>query len=619
VSVVTALPTEPADPPEAAEALPRAERPWRWNVLVAVLALGLSFWVTHDLWSDPATHAIGNNSGDQAFFEWLLGYGSYVVSHGADPFFTDLLNVPLGVNLAANTSITVYAVLLSPITALLGTSVTFLLILTLNLACGAYAWYAFLVRWIVERRAAAAVAGIFCGFAPGYVSHANGHLNWSASWVAPVLLWWVLKTREPGRWLRNGLVLGVLVAVGFSIAAEGLFFTALASAVFLGGWARARVSRAEALAALPTVWRALAVTGVVAGALLAYPLWMHFSGPQAFKGTGFSQRIYAEDIFAYPSYASRSLAGGAGLGGNLAPNPTEETTFFGVPLLVLTVVSWRMLWRHAAPGRRATLRALAMTAGVFTVLSFGTRLKILGLMTQIPLPYAILNHLPLFNAALPARLGLIVAGVIGILLALTVDRLLADPPATTGRRTAWAAAFAVALTPLLPIPLLWAERAPIPQFIASGAWQRYVPDGGVLATLPPASDNTTDPQRWQAYTIADGGPHFRLSGGYFLGPNPVDGKGRIGAPARPTDRLLLLAARFGFDMPVDRFDREQARQDFAYWGVNAVVLPDRISAAQYAVHYDSLRRTAIALLGQPERVEDVWVWRITPGAALPGS
>ena len=40
-------------------------------------------------------------------------------------------------------------------------------------------------------------------------------------------------------------------------------------------------------------------------------------------------------------------------------------------------------------------------------------------------------------------------------------------------------------------------------------------------------------------------------------------------------------------------DREQARQDYAYWGVNAVVLPDRISAAQYGVHYDSLRRTAI--------------------------
>ena len=95
------------------------------------------------------------------------------------------------------------------------------------------------------------------------------------------MLWWVLKLREPGRWLRNGAILGLLVAVGFSIAAEGLFFTALASGVFLITWSLARATRAEARAALPTVLKALGVTAVVAGALLAYPLYMHFAGPQS--------------------------------------------------------------------------------------------------------------------------------------------------------------------------------------------------------------------------------------------------------------------------------------------------------------------------------------------------
>ena len=53
-------------------------------------------------------------------------------------------------------------------------------------------------------------------------------------WIAPLVLWWVLKLPEPRRWLRHGVILGVLVAIGFSIAAEGLFFTALATGVFLG-------------------------------------------------------------------------------------------------------------------------------------------------------------------------------------------------------------------------------------------------------------------------------------------------------------------------------------------------------------------------------------------------
>ena len=158
-----------------------------------LLSLGLAAWVTNGLWADPKGNVLAQNAGDQAFFEWLLGYGVYLLQHGADPFFTDLLNAPVGVNLAANTSITVYIVLFAPISYLLGPQISFVAILTLNLAGAAFAWYLFLRRYVTRRRLAAAVAGLFCGFAPGFVSHANGHLNWSAGWIAPVVLWWVLK------------------------------------------------------------------------------------------------------------------------------------------------------------------------------------------------------------------------------------------------------------------------------------------------------------------------------------------------------------------------------------------------------------------------------------------
>jgi hypothetical protein len=616
VSVAIAPPTEPAEPagrPAVAVAAQQAPRRWRWHAAVASLALALAFWVTHGLWAAPATHTIASNSGDQAFFEWLLGYGVYTLGHGANPFFTDLLNAPLGVNLAVNTSITVYTVLMAPVTWVFGPSISFLTILTLNLAGAAFAWYAFLARFVVQHRAAAAVAGMFCGFAPGFISHANGHLNWSAGWVAPVLLWRVLKLREPGRWLRNGLILGVLVVVAFSIAAEGLFFTALACGVFLVTWSVAPSTRAQARAALGTVTAALAVTAVVAGAVLAYPLWMHFSGPQGFAGTGFSQRTFAEDIGSYPSYSARSLAGVLGLDTNLAPNPTEETSFFGLPMLVLIVSALVMLWRRADPGRRATLRALAVTGGAFALLSLGPRLRIMKDASDVPMPYALIAHLPLFDSALPGRLALVVAGVFGIVLAFAADRLLTAPLRSRRARAGWAAGFAVALVPLIPMPLLHSQRAPLPHFITGGAWRQYVPDGGALTALPLASNVTPDGQRWQAYTLAHGGPHFVIPGGYFLGPGGENGKGRIGAPPRPTDRLLLRAARLGVAPVVDRFDQEQARLDFAYWNVSAVILPDQVSGEGWPLAYDVLRTAATDLLGPPVRVDDVWLWRITPG------
>ncbi|WP_412739955.1 DUF2079 domain-containing protein [Krasilnikovia sp. MM14-A1259] len=604
--------TTSADPPVAQPGASRSRRAWIADLLMAAASLLLGVWVTAGLWVSPGTRAIAANPGDQAFFEGLLGYGVYLLRHGGDPFFTHLLNAPVGVNLAANTSITAYILAFAPLTMLAGPQVSFVAILTLNLAGSAFAWYLFLRRHLVAHRVAAALGGLFCGFAPGFVSHANGHLNWTAGWIAPLVLWRVLALRRPGRWLRNGVALGVVLALGFCIAAEGLFFTALAAAVFVLAWAAAPATRAQARAAAPTVLAALGVASVVAGALLAYPLYMHFAGPQTFSGTGFNQRHFAEDAAAYVSYASRSLAGWAGLDrGDLASNPTEQASFFGLPLVVLAGFATVGLWRHAGPGRRATLRALLLVGAVFTVLSWGPRLRILDHETHLPMPYAALTHLPLFDSALPTRYALVVVGVLGILLALAAERVVTM--AGPRRKAAWVTAFAVALLPLLPVPLVTAERAPEPRFIADGTWRRYVPDGGVLTALPLATNPAPDAQRWQAYTLARGGPVFRIPGGYFLGPGGHDGKGRIGSPTRPTEGLLQQAAHYGYLAPVTDEDREQARRDFAYWGVDAVFLADKIIGSQGLLFRSTLEQTTTALLGPPERVDDVLLWRIRPG------
>ncbi|MEH1127521.1 DUF2079 domain-containing protein [Micromonospora sp. CPCC 206061] len=576
--------------------MPARRRP---DLIVAGLCLGLAVLVTGGLWADPNHRAIKVNSSDQAFFEWLLSYGAHAITHAENPLFTHLLNVPDGVNLAVNTSITVYAVLFAPLTLIAGPQWSFVVILTLNLAATGFGWYLLLSRRFGVGTLAAAVGGVFCGFAPGMVSHANAHLNWTAGWLVPLIVWRVFMLREPGRWLRNGLILGALVAAAFSIAAEGLFFTALACGVFLGTWALSR--RDEARAALPTFVRGLAVTAGVAFALLSYPLWLHFFGPQRFHGTGFDPRVHAEDLAAYGAFPDRSLAGIAGLRTSLAPNPTEENSFFGVPLLVLTVMCFVLLWR-TAPARRATLRALAVTAGVFAVLSLGPQLKVFGEITEILLPYKVVGSLPIFNAALPARLALVVAPVIGVLLAYAVDAL--PRPSRL-----WPAAFAVALLPLVPIPLTTVEYEPVPRFITSGAWREYVSEGGVIAPVPPTSDVLPDGQRWQAYALTHGQGEFAIPAGFFLGPGGPDGKGRIGPVPRPSAELLFEVARTGVVPPITDADRAAARDDLRYWDAEVVVLADRVHGAKWPAHPEALLRATTELLGPPERVDDVWLWR----------
>ncbi|MEU4715404.1 DUF2079 domain-containing protein [Micromonospora purpureochromogenes] len=605
------MPTSPtlaADQPPAAA--PATGQGRRADLSVVLAAVALAVWVTSGLWRDPSSRAITVNSSDQALFEWLLAFGGHALTHGENPFFTHLVNVPDGVNLAVNTSITVYAAVFAPLTYLIGPPATFLVILTLNLVATALAWYWLLSRHLVHSRLAAGVGALFIAYSPGMVSHANAHLNWTAGWLVPLLTWGVFALRRPGRWLRGGIVLGVLVAVAFSIAAEGLFFTALALAVFLAVWALHPARRAEARAALPTFLRGLGVTALVAGALLAYPLWLHFAGPQRFHGTGFDAVIHSEDIAAFGAYPQRSLAGAAGLGTHLAPNPTEENSFFGLPLLLLAVACFVALWRRADPGRRATLAALGVTAVLFSVLSWGSLAKWDGRRTDQLLPFGLLDGLPVVNAALPSRLALVVAPVIGLLLAYTVDQLRADPPRRRRVATAWAAGFAVALVPLLPTPLATSARPPVPEFITAGTWRQHVSPGGVLTPLPLTLDVTPDGQRWQAYALAHRQGEFRIPAGFFLGPGGPDGRGRIGPPPRTFDTLMDQAGRTGLVPIVTEGSIQLCLADLRYWGVEAVVLPDEVHGAKYDLDEDALRRTATALLGPPRRVDDVWLWEV---------
>ncbi|MEU6074861.1 DUF2079 domain-containing protein [Micromonospora sp. NPDC047074] len=606
------MPTSPSLAPSPASP-PRVVRDRRADLIVTLVALALAVWVASGLWQDPNGRTITVNSSDQALFEWLLAFGGHSVTHGENPLFTYLVNVPDGVNLAVNTSITVYAVLFAPLTYLIGPPATFLVILTLNLAATALAWYWLLSRHLVRSPLAAAVGGLFVGFSPGMVSHANAHLNWTAGWLVPLLVWRTFALRRSRHPLRDGAILGVLVAVAFSIAAEGLFFTALALGVFVAVWALHPAHRAEARAVLPAFLRGLGVTAVVAGILLAYPLWLHFAGPQRFHGTGFDAVIHSEDVVAFGAYPRRSLAGEVGLGTRLAPNPTEENSFFGVGLLLLAVACFVLLWRRADAGRRATLWALGVTGVVFTVLSFGPEAKVDGRRTDLPMPFDLLGHLPVVNAALPARLALVVAPVIGVLLAYTVDLLRADPPRRRPARLAWWAAFALALVPLVPTPLLTVEREPIPRFITAGTWRDYVSPGGVLTPVPLTLDVYPDGQRWQAHALAHRQGEFAIPSGFFLGPGGPDGRGRIGPPPRPFGALVDQAGRTGLVPIITEGSVQEVRADLRHWRVETVVLADEVHGAKWPVDEEAVRRTVSALLGPPERVDDVWLWRVPQG------
>ena len=568
----------------------------RADLLMLATCVAGGLYLTFAMWLDPYHRVIGHNQGDQALFEWLLSYAAHSVTHGTDPLWTTLLNYPVGANLAVNTSMIVMGTVLAPVTLTLGAPISFLVVLTLNLILTPYAWYHLLSRHVVRTRAAAVLGGLFCGYAPGIVSHANGHLNFTSGFLAPLIAWRLIRLREPGRAWRNGVVLGLLLVVQFSMAAELTFFIGLATALFILFWSLLHRDRVRAAA--PAFLRGLGVTAIVAGACLAYPLYMQFAGPQRYQGIGFNQGVHSEDLAAFAALPYLSLGRLVGPWGRLAPNWSEETTFFGPALLVLALVCLGVLWRNRG------VRALGVTGLVLTVIALGPRLKWEGIRTPVPLPYAALARLPIFDSALPARFALMIIPIVGILLGLGLDRARELP--VWPRRT-WLAAFVVALLPVVPLWIPAAPRDAVPRFFASGDYRKYVHSGQTLVPVPPASDLLPDGQRWQAATNFG----FAIPHGFFLGPGP-DGRSQIGPTyPRPTDDLLTtIALHDNVDPTLTDADRYYAQEDLAYWQASLIVLSDGGAGSRWTARHDTLLRVCTDLFGPPQRVDDVYLWQV---------
>jgi hypothetical protein len=561
----------------------------RWADPAAIaLYLALAFWVTSGLWRHIGALALVNGGSDVHFFEWALIHATRIFTHGENPFFTPQMNAPNGVNLMANTGLLGLTVPLVPVTLLFGPAVALTIMLTGGLTATAWAWYHVLSRHIVVGCwPAALVGGLFAGFAPGMVNHANGHPDLVNQFLIPFIVWRALSLRTA----RDGVVLGLLVTWQAFLNEELHFQTGLAVAVFVVVYAMFRPAEVRARAGpfLAGLWPAL----LTAGLLLAYPLWFQFYGPQSYRGLPDTILGYGTNVRAFAAFSQLSLVR-HGASHSSYGAPPEENTFFGAPLLIALGLLVVWLWR-----RQVAVRALTAVALVFAALSLGPTVVAGGRTVLRHGPMSMLDHLQLFNSVVPTRFGLALIPVIAILLAFSVRAAAAAPQAWL--RYGWTLVLVAALLPIAPTPVLTAPAKPVPAFFTSGQWRNYVPgDQSVFAVDSVFWVGSFTTMGWDDATWQD----YKMVGGYFLGPFP-DGTGNYGPPLRPTAELLIDIVEYGASTRITAAQRAAFRADLRYWHAAIVVLgPD-------APHHDQLRYVLNQLTGQPARqVPGALLWDV---------
>lgn len=578
----------------------RRVRSARTDLIVATGYLSLAVLVLSGQWLHTDRGYLIKSGQDQTMWEWFFAVTAHRIAHLENPLGTVLQNYPDGVNMMANTAMFGVGVPLTPVTLLFGPTVTFVLVLTLGLFGTAFAWYWLFSREVVQSKFAAAIGGLFCGFAPAMISHANAHPNFVVLMLLPLIALQVIRMakragttpeRRKARRNRDAFILGLLVALQIALGEEPLLIFALAFGLFAIVY-YLHTPRAG-LRALRTITPTVLLAALITIAFTEIPLWWQFFGPQSYRSIDHGPM--GNDLKALFQFPSESLGGLVSHGQNVSINATEENSYFGWPLLLVLLVTTVLMWRERV------VRAAAVVIVFFTVLSLGSTLMIGRHDTKFALPWKWLEEVPLLNSVLESRFTMAAIPAIALILAVATQRALEywRASATDWRPLAWFAALAFTLLTITPTILPVVQRAPTPDFFADGTVRQYV-SGGSVVIAPPPTPPDARALRWQA----DANFQFPLAGGYFVGPTGVDKKGRYGPDDRPTASLLIKAQQANRVPVIDQAAKDQAWADLRYWRADVVVLPPTDNR-------DTLRLTVDQLLGFPAKyVDGVWVWDV---------
>jgi hypothetical protein len=486
----------------------RSPRPAVQGLLA--LAVYLAVYITGyigPLLSHLGVPAVAQTSPDPNFYVWSWQWWPYAISHGLNPLHSGQIGVPAGYDLAWTTPTAAAAVLLSPVTELLGPVVSFNL--TLVLAAPVSAWAAFMAaRQLTGRFWAALVAGAVYGFSWYEVGQTQvGHPNLCIIMMLPLMVYLALLWRDGKLRSRTFVaLLAVAMAVEFYIFNEAFFWmTVLWAALMLLGLAVARpVHRPEIVRLAELVALAWAVAMVLASPYLVYALQhapAQFSRAQVphalldlrtlvipWSGVALLTIALALAVFGWASRLTRLLIIGLVLVLALAVGPKLV-----IDGQVRGPVPWGAMWQLPFAASSEPVRFL-----IFAYLLF-------AMIVAVWL-------------AMPARNRLLLASrwILGL---LAVAGILANAPDTLRGYSIMASPAAATSRPSYALPT----------FFTSGIYRDYLRPGEAVVVV---SDRGNAGMLFQAYTNF----YMRLSGGFinatFTAPDALPAP--VAALQRPT-------------------------------------------------------------------------------------
>ncbi len=558
--------------------------------LLAVPFAGLAFLLLARSWQHFGS-VLPGLPGDNETFVWGLQWFATSITHGHDPFVTTYVHAPAGINVFWNAWMPPAAVLLIPVTLVLGPMASYTVLLTLAFTVsGLTAWRA-ATRFVAPPTAY--TVGLLYEVCPFMLAHGLDHPMLVLAFFPPLVLLlgadFLTGRRSAG---RTGVYLGLATALQVWLDEEMATDVALVALVAVV--AVAVVGRRELRRWVAPTLRlaAIAATLVVVGTAPA--LAVQFLGPDRISGS-----FRALDLVPVIDVTNFAYATRVNVVGRLYPDPgqvldqLESTAFLGLlPIAAIAAI--------AALRRRRSVQVLGAVALSTGLLTLGRTVTVNDVQGWTLTPWRLVSALPLLGDLEPVRLSLEVFLLVAILAGVGIEELLVR------RRAAGRSALPVALlalacvASLAPVLPMTTTRVAVPAFFTSGA--DAVPAGSLVAVYPDAySSANDDAMVWQAAAKF----RFRMLGGYVLGPllpGQADQFARQPLPILTWlgDRDLAQPSAGGTPVPT----AAAARANLVSLGVRAVVIA-------YPQEHAALVAAVTDMLGTPPvRTGDVALWSL---------
>jgi len=412
--------------------------------------------------------------GDPFQFIWGLKWGLYSIINGINPFVSFKELYPVGANLAWSAGNSFSAdFLFLPITSKFGAIFSYNLWVILSPALGAISALS-LNYYITRNYFSSFIGGYIFGFSSYEIGQLLGHLHlFGGIFLIPLLvlislMFYQNKISKFWFLLFSSLFLLLMFGFGLEIFTSFTLFAFIVVLIvfIIDKHNRKKLTKFSKYAILSYI-----ITIVI---LIPYLYYIYLGLPFVPKAFH-SASVYSSDPLNYIIPTSITWLGGklfSPISTHFTGNFSEEGAYLGIPLIVILIIFINKC-NNVIP-KKILLWSLAI---VF-LCSLGPYLNILGHHT-LPLPWWIVDHIPIIANLLPTRFTLYVFLIVSIIASIVINKI-----QQKSAKYLLSIACLVFLFPNVPMYSKIIAKPKIPAFFTQNIYKKHIPNDQNVLIIP---------------------------------------------------------------------------------------------------------------------------------------